>query len=236
VHTPEFAFEKERENVVRATEKYGVAYPVVMDNDYGTWRAYSNRYWPRKYIIDIDGFIVYDHIGEGAYEETETLLQSLLKERAQVLGTNDVIDDETTAVQPKGYYAATPEIYFGYRFSRNQLGNSEGWRPNQDVSYSLPEDMERNMFYLNGTWRNNEDNMEAVTAGTVELRFSAKSVNVVAQADAPTTLQVFVDGKPHRNVTIGASDLYEVADVPPGPHRLTLLAQPGTKFYTFTFG
>jgi len=63
VHTPEFEFEKEIDNVQWAVDKWGIEYPVVLDNDYGTWQAYGNRYWPRKYLIDIDGFIVYDHIG-----------------------------------------------------------------------------------------------------------------------------------------------------------------------------
>jgi thiol-disulfide isomerase/thioredoxin len=80
VHTPEFAFEKEYDNVVAATKKWGVNYPVVLDNDYGTWQAYKNRYWPRKYLIDIDGYIVYDHIGEGGYDETEKKIQELLME------------------------------------------------------------------------------------------------------------------------------------------------------------
>ena len=70
VHTPEFEFEKKKGNVQSAIEEFGIKYPVVQDNDYATWRAYNNRYWPRKYLIDIDGFIVYDHIGEGGYEET----------------------------------------------------------------------------------------------------------------------------------------------------------------------
>src|SRR3989344_6519435 len=81
VHTPEFEFEKEYDNVVRATEQFGVTYPTVLDNDYGTWTAYKNRYWPHKYLIDIDGFIRYDHIGEGAYAETERVIQELLKEK-----------------------------------------------------------------------------------------------------------------------------------------------------------
>ena len=82
VHTPEFGFEKEYDNVKRAIEKFNIKYPVVQDNEYQTWRAYKNRYWPRKYLIDIDGYIVYDHIGEGAYDETEEKIREVLKERA----------------------------------------------------------------------------------------------------------------------------------------------------------
>ncbi len=71
IHTPEFAFEKKIENVREELKKYGIKFPVVLDNDYGTWNAYGNNYWPRKYLIDIDGYVVYDHIGEGGYKETE---------------------------------------------------------------------------------------------------------------------------------------------------------------------
>jgi thiol-disulfide isomerase/thioredoxin len=85
LHTPEFAFEKVQKNVEDAMRQYGITYPVVMDNDYATWNALNNRFWPRKYLIDIYGTMVYDHIGEGAYEETELKIKELLKERKKVL-------------------------------------------------------------------------------------------------------------------------------------------------------
>ncbi len=82
VHTPEFAFEKDINNVQAAVQKYGIQYPVVLDNNMSTWNAYGNLYWPHEYLIDIAGYIVYDHIGEGAYDETEAVIQKLLQERA----------------------------------------------------------------------------------------------------------------------------------------------------------
>lgn len=85
VHTPEFEFEKDYNNVVKAVEKFEIKYPVILDNDYSTWTSYKNRYWPRKYLIDIDGFIVYDHIGEGAYNETEEKIVELLSEKDKLL-------------------------------------------------------------------------------------------------------------------------------------------------------
>lgn len=86
LHTPEFAFEKDKKNVEDAMLKFGISYPVVMDNDYATWTAYGNRFWPRKYLIDIHGNIIYDHIGEGAYEETEAEILKALIERKKFLG------------------------------------------------------------------------------------------------------------------------------------------------------
>jgi thiol-disulfide isomerase/thioredoxin len=90
IHTPEFAFEHKIENVRDAMTKFGIKFPVVLDNDYGTWNAYGNNYWPRKYLIDIDGFVTYDHIGEGGYDETELQIKNALKERAERLGNVDV--------------------------------------------------------------------------------------------------------------------------------------------------
>ena len=121
VHTPEFDFEKDYNNVVEATKKWGITYPVVQDNEYQTWRAYNNRYWPRKYLIDIDGFIVYDHIGEGAYDETEMKIRELLDERRQVLGIGEELTNDMAVVKPETTEFSkitTPEIYFGYGFQK----------------------------------------------------------------------------------------------------------------------
>ncbi|MBI2138258.1 redoxin domain-containing protein, partial [Candidatus Woesearchaeota archaeon] len=89
VHTPEFNFEKEKKNVEMAIKKYGIPYPVVQDNDYATWSAYQNRYWPRKYLVDADGFIRYDHIGEGGYDDTEEMIQKLLMELGPEIAGKD---------------------------------------------------------------------------------------------------------------------------------------------------
>lgn len=85
IHTPEFAFEHKLENVQQAVLDEMIKYPVVLDNDYSTWRSYKNRYWPRRYLVDIDGYIIYDHIGEGKYEETREKIKEALKEREERL-------------------------------------------------------------------------------------------------------------------------------------------------------
>ena len=86
IHTPEFSFEKDIDNVQAAMDEEGITFPVVLDNEYSTWRAYGNRFWPRMYLIDIHGNIVYDHIGEGAYDETDAKIAELIAERKEVLG------------------------------------------------------------------------------------------------------------------------------------------------------
>src|SRR3989344_3785729 len=149
VHTPEFDFEKKTENVQAAMEKHGVKYPVVQDNNYATWDAFKNRYWPHKYLIDADGYIRYDHIGEGGYEETELKIQELLAEIdadvEDMAVTN--VPDQTPTKQ------TTPELYAGYGFALNRgqnVGNKEGLQPGKTIDYTLPEQLELDTIYLKG--------------------------------------------------------------------------------------
>ena len=234
-------FEKDYENVLKATEKFGVEYPVVLDNDFKTWRAYRNRYWPRKFLIDIDGFIVYDHIGEGAYKETETKIQELLEERNSVLGMKEVIDN--SIVNPKNAETVsrkigTPEIYFGYGFSRNQLGNKEGWVKDSFVDYMLPSEFIRNFFYLEGRWYNHYDGMILNdNFGKVILKYSAKDVNIVAGSNETVNLKVYVDDEFHKDVQVKNHDLYNVVSMDDyGEHTLRIEAKNGFEIFTFTFG
>jgi len=203
VHTPEFKFEEVYDNVVAATEKWGVTYPVVQDNNYYTWRAYKNRYWPRKYLIDIDGFIVYDHIGEGAYAETERKIQELLKERMDVLGmkskTFGAIEEEKE--EPRFVLTSiglTPELYAGYDFAlprRQDIGNSGGMKINQAAAYELPEKLSNDVIYLDGTWYSDTDNLQAQGKSSIILNFRASEVNIVADTSKdPVEMEVMIDG------------------------------------------
>ena len=240
VHTPEFEFEKNYDNVKKAIEKYGIKYPVVQDNDYATWRAYKNQYWPRKYLIDIDGFIVYDHIGEGSYEETEKEIQKALQEREDRLKTkgsisNDLANPNITA--PDFQYIRTPEIYFGYQFSRDQNGNSEGWKEDKVVSYKIPSSIDKNKFYLSGDWMNNKDNMESKSDGEIKLLYSAKKVNLVAGADSLINISVYLDNRFVNNVSISNYDLYTIySSESYDEHTLEIKTPKGLKAFTFTFG
>lgn len=239
IHTPEFEFEKDYENVVKAVSKYKVKYPVAQDNDYKTWQAYRNRYWPRKYLIDIDGFIVYDHIGEGSYEEIESRIQEALKERAIILGLQEEINEGLTQEDNNGFSVLqTPEIYLGLLFSRKQLGNKEGWQADKIVEYKMPASIERDKFYLEGSWKNNPDNMELVSQeGRIKLRYYARDVNIVAGSSQETEIVVYLDGKEHRIVSINEFDLYNLVDLNEyGEHELEIKASNGLMAYTFTFG
>jgi len=210
VHTPEFEFEKNYENVKRAVEKAGIKYPVVQDNDYATWQAYGNRYWPRKYLIDIDGYIVYDHIGEGAYEETERKIQELLKAPGDVSRPEAI-----TATQGM---PLTPEIYLGSLRNANFL---------------------EKLVYLEGNWKITAEYAENLEANSkIRLRYQAKKVYMVASADREVTVKILRDGVFYKALTIQADELYILIDESAyGEHTLEIIPQtPGLRAFAFTFG
>jgi thiol-disulfide isomerase/thioredoxin len=255
VHTPEFEFEKDYSNVKAAVEKFEIKYPVLLDNDKGTWKAFENRYWPHKYLIDDEGYIRYDHIGEGGYADTEKVIQSLLSERAAHMGVNATIDRSISNPEntPSVNFGRidTPELYFGYQFARAQLGNAEGFKPDQTVTYKIPENatITPNRIYLGGDWKNNPDNMELQSAeGRIVLSYSAKSVNIVAGGNG--NLYISEDGSnltgssrgfdvsEQNTVSINGQKLYNlVMHEEYGRHQLVIdVVGNGFEIYTFTFG
>ncbi|MBI2142701.1 thiol-disulfide isomerase, partial [Candidatus Woesearchaeota archaeon] len=229
---------------------------VALDNDYKTWRAYRNAYWPRKYLLDVDGYIRYDHIGEGGYEETEREIQKLLKERAGRLKSrasiNESVSSPEGAIPVSFYQVRSPELYFGYKFIRQPLGNSEGYAPEKEINYSLPGELsrlEQNKAYLEGAWRSNSDNMELVSSeGKIALKYDARAVNIVAGADKSATVEILVDGKPLNrsnagldvngtNAIVSEFRMYNVVLGDYGKHELLLkIKGRGFRIYTFTFG
>jgi thiol-disulfide isomerase/thioredoxin len=191
VHSPEFQFEKNYTNVKDAVQRFGIRYPVILDSEHGTWNAYGNNYWPRFYLIDTQGYIRYDHIGEGSYDQIEKSIQSLLAERAALMDAKEISFNTkpTTVIKPASLYYVdlrqdtTPEIYIGYSTARNPLGNLEGFKPDQTVSYSIPSttNFKPSIVYLQGKWKNNPDNMELQNdTGRIVLLYYAKSVNIIA--------------------------------------------------------
>ena len=266
IHTPEFDFEKNTENVKSAIEKFGIKYPVLQDNDKETWNEYDNKYWPRKYLVDDEGYIRYDHIGEGAYPETEKVIQALLSERAAHLGINnnnnnniDLNNSQNVASDLKldsqgdvnFSKIKSPELYFGYEFARSSLGNIEGFKPNENVSYNLPDNPEKinlNSIYLKGNWKNNPDHMKLQSNnGSVLLKYNSKSVNIVAGGNGSFTVtqdgklitnllskDAFSDGK----FLIDNQRLYNlVTNKDYGEHTIEIdIKGKGFEIYTFTFG
>ena len=252
IHSPEFEFEKNPENVKIAIEKYNINYPVVLDNDMKTWKAFENNYWPRKYIADHEGNIRYDHIGEGGYQETEKIIQQLLDERANAFGVKTSPIISLVSIEEFEHTLfRTPELYFGYKFAqnRNQLGSQEGFQPSRTVTYTEPTNIELNKFYPIGNWKNHEDGMELTTLnGSIKLSFNAKEVNIVTENNAQ--LEIFLDGVPltekYSGTDIVSGNQLIVSD--PGMYNIInsdtsishimeiQIKGKGFQAFTFTFG
>ena len=252
VHSPEFEFEKDPENVKMAIEKYGIDYPVVLDNDMKTWKAFDNRYWPHKFIADYEGYIRYDHIGEGGYDETEKIIQQLLDERSASLGIQIASDASLVDIEEFEHTMfRSPELYFGYKFAqnRNQLGSEEGFQPEKIVTYSEPDKIDLHKFYPIGDWKNYEDSMGlASDTGTIKLLYNAKEVNIVVSNDAE--LEIFLDGEPipakysgnditsSNTLIVSEPDLYNIVSSENSASHIMEIQIKGKGFqiFAFTFG
>ncbi len=238
VHTPEFDFEKEYANVERAVEEHGIKYPVALDNDYKTWRAYNNRFWPAKYLIDKHGNIVYTHFGEGAYDETERIIQTLLTDL-----TNKTPDDQIGSVTGEAVAygeIGTPELYFGQSFRRIGFGNEPArLEAGKEYTFTLPENSAPNQIYLEGTWKNNNDDIELVSeSGKIVLLYKAKDVNIVGGSNEGSTIRVLVDNTMVQELPIKTFTLYPVVKgTDYTAHRLELEVRgAGFRVSSFTFG
>ena len=249
IHTPEFAFEKKKANVEAAMQRFGITFPIVLDNNYGTWNAYGNRYWPRKYLIDIHGNIVYDHIGEGGYAETEQKIRSLLQERAVVLGekTSDMGDLAAQQMAAPETQASSPETYFGSARNTYLKNGTPGKAGAQ--TFTMPQQFVANQLYLGGDWVIAPEYAVARTGATVTYRYQAKAMYVVAEADQPATVEVYEDGKlvdgsggtdvsADGTLRIDSSRLYTLRrNATAETHTVRLhVTQGEVRFYTFTFG
>ena len=261
VHSPEFEFEKNYDNVKTAVQKFGIMYPVVLDNNLGTWNAYGNQYWPRHYLIDAQGYIREDHIGEGGYAETEKIIQSLLAERAALDGLKQISFSTKTAptINSKSLQyidlskQTTPELYLGYSYARSPLGNSQNFEPEQTVTYTIPSNtnLQPNIVYLDGQWKNNRDNIELQgNSGSIILTYYAKAVNIVASGKGQTGT-VTEDGNskiPIKSIgtdlnkdgkfILNGQRLYNLAlHDSYGVHSIIINVKgKGFQLYTFTFG
>jgi thiol-disulfide isomerase/thioredoxin len=221
VHTPEFDFEKDIDNVSEAVKKLGVQYPVVLDSNYGTWNAYNNHYWPHEYLVDIDGYIVDDHIGEGGYDDTERAIQKALQERSDKLGLNlkipTGISTPKDAISMDSSKIATPETYFGS--SRNEfLGKG---------------------LTLQGTWDIQPQYAESTSATSKILyKYTAKNVYFVASSKNGVTIKIVQDDKQIGTQVIKDNQLYTlIQGLDYSAHTLEIDVEgAGLDAFTLTFG
>ena len=251
VHTPEFPFERDASNVADAIEQNGIEYPVVQDNDYGTWTAFGNRYWPAKYLIDAEGQVRYVHFGEGEYEQTEAAIRALLDEA----GDGELGAAARATAETASPGVTTPETYLGALRARGwvnlptptsqeQLAEIVG--PHGFGSAPAPPP---NGFAYGGSWRIGPERATAGRGAEIEAEFGAEKVFLVLGSPGrPRKVDVLLDGRPIPNrfagedvrtgaATVSAHDLYRLVDLSrPGRHRLTLRFEPGISGYAFTFG
>jgi hypothetical protein len=245
VHTPEFAFEKDTGDVSAALARLQIHYPVAQDNDFGTWSAFKNHYWPAEYLIDTDGRIRLAHFGEGRYDEMERAIRRLLAATGPLeaepapVGRGDGRTD----------YELTPETYLGLgrleRFASPEAP-AEGRR-----RFSLPASLPADSFAFQGSWELSKESARARQGSALELNFSADQVFLVMSPRRKgDRVSLFLDGKRQPEASAGADvqgggvaldteRLYRLVDLKglPGRHRLRLEFQSdGIAVYAFTFG
>jgi hypothetical protein len=229
VHTPEFTFEQEEDNVRGAVDRLGLRYAVAMDNDFGTWDAFQNRYWPAKYLVDTRGHIRYAHFGEGEYDTTESHIRALLAERNDALPARVRLGDST----PKAVY--TPETYLGYLRLARYAGAAPA--PDVEADYRFPSrPLQQNELAYAGRIKVESQRLVARAAGArLRLRFKAKNVYLVMAGEG--ALQVLVDGRKRRTVHVNGARLYTLVRQPRADDALLELRfAPGLSAYAFTFG
>lgn len=238
VHTPEFTFEKLEKNVAMAIKEHGLTYPVAQDNDFGTWSAFANRYWPAKYLIDANGVIRYEHFGEGDYEQTDRAIASLLQEAGV-----DISSTGQLAASPVKTYGGpvTPEIYLSSR-SWPAFGNAQGEPSDAILKYAAPAELILDRYYLSGSWQLIADESETLRSdvGEILMRFRGGEINLVLgleEGSKPVKAEVMVDGKDAGTFMVDRHDLYNLFTGDYGEHDVRLkLTGKGVQAFAFTFG
>jgi hypothetical protein len=248
VHTPEFSFEHQLENVRAAIEERDIDYPVVVDNDYAIWEAFDNHYWPALYFVDTDGIIRDNHFGEGRYEESERVIQELLG-----------VDRELVSVEGLGVEAEadwehlrTPETYLGYGRG-DSLASPDGHELDESRLYQLPERLAFRQWGLAGEWTIGREQVTLDRAGgSIACRFEARDAHLVLSPGAHGRIpfRVLLDGEApglahgvdadeDGNGVLEDSRMYQLARQNDTIRERTLeiaFLAPGAEAYAFTFG
>jgi cytochrome c biogenesis protein CcdA/thiol-disulfide isomerase/thioredoxin len=254
VHAPEFAFEKNVDNVRKAIGDLKIDYPVAIDNNYAIWRAFDNQYWPAHYFIDAQGRVRHHHFGEGEYDQSEHVIQQLLAEAGKTGVASDVVDVKATGAEAASNESdvKSPETYVGWQRSENFVG-TEGTVNDTAHTYtaSTPE---LNQWGLTGNWTvGSEQAVLNDKDGGIYYKFHARDLHLVLGPGAdgkPVRFQVVVDGKPPGDShgadadaagagTVTGQRLYQLvrASGPVADHTFEIhFLDPGVQAYAFTFG
>jgi thiol-disulfide isomerase/thioredoxin len=254
VHTPEFPFERDVENVREAAQAMRVEYPIVLDSDYGVWSAFANHYWPAVYLADAEGRIRYHHFGEGEYDDGEWMIQHLLRE-----ARSEGIDEELVSITPDGLEAqadwqnlGSPETYLGYQQGQN-LDSPNGVAYDEPRGYVAPESLQLNTWALAGEWTIEERaSVLNEPGGRIAFRFHARDVHLVLHSRTGTAVpfRVAVEGEAPGDAhgldvdengegSLVQPRLYQLirepGEIADRTFEITFL-DPGVEAYVFTFG
>jgi len=258
VHTPEFAFERDPRNVMKAVQQLKVEYPVALDNQYAIWRAFNNRYWPAHYFVDAQGNIRGHQFGEGNYAHSEQVIRRLLVEAGQTElpppADPAAADLQGVATQADMGNLRSPETYLGHARAE-QFASPGGQRADAAFGYTLPSTLALNQWGLSGQWRVNDEAAQLQQAGgRIAFQFHARDLHLVlapGEDGKPVRFRVLLDGKPLPAADAGADvaadgtgtvnehRLYQLVRQRGtiGPHRFEIeFLDAGVQAYAFTFG
>jgi len=258
VHTPEFAFERDPRNVMKAVQQLKVEYPVALDNQYAIWRAFNNRYWPAHYFVDARGNIRGHQFGEGNYAHSEQVIRRLLVEAGQTElpppADPAAADLQGVATQADMGNLRSPETYLGHARAE-QFASPGGQRADAAFGYTLPSTLALNQWGLTGQWRVNDEAAQLQQAGgRIAFQFHARDLHLVlalGEDGKPVRFRVLLDGKPLPAADAGADvaadgtgtvnehRLYQLIRQRGtiGPHRFEIeFLDAGVQAYAFTFG
>lgn len=225
VHTPEFEFEKDPQNVAEAASRLGVKYPIAQDNDYKTWEAFHNHYWPAHYLIDAKGDLRMIHFGEGGYIETENAIRKLL-------GMPQLMMEEVKLSKRP----ITPETYLGLLRGKSFTAENQ-IVPMEIAQYDYKTPLQEDKVGLKGAWMvENEKITSASDESKLDLNFLARDVYLVLSGTNKLPLKVILDGKPYGEIKVDGDRKYDIVKVPYGRHEISLTIPKGVSAYAFTFG
>jgi cytochrome c biogenesis protein CcdA/thiol-disulfide isomerase/thioredoxin len=255
VHTPEFPFEKDEANVRKAVKDLGITYPVPMDNNYKIWRSFNNEYWPADYFIDATGAVRFHHFGEGAYDESEKQIRTLLEE-----ANHTPLPQTATTIAASGTEAAadpndvqSPETYVGYARAQN-FASPGGFNEDDPQNYRTPAALSLNQWALAGKWKDEDQVATSLAAGdSISYRFHARDLHLVlgpGENGKPIRFRVTLDGQaPGANHGVDTDAegygevtedrLYQLIRQQGSIHDRTFRIEflvPGVRAYSFTFG
>jgi thiol-disulfide isomerase/thioredoxin len=255
VHTPEFPFERDVDNVRQAVKDMTIAYPVAIDSDYAIWQAFANRFWPAIYIADAEGRIRHHQFGEGGYAECEMVIQRLLRDSGRDAVPHDLVSVDPTGLEAQADWASlrSPETYLGYEQARGFASAGHAVL-DQTHNYVAPDRLNLNHWALTGDWTlERRASVLDRTEGRLLFRFHARDVHLVMgprPRETSMRFGVLIDGEPPGDShgldtdrqgrgTVDQQRLYQLIRQPGSINdrtfEITFLA-PGVEAYVFTFG